>query len=109
MKQGVWLKLEGKRLDTGGRSVLSIRPGLNVIGMPLMSYNMVRVSDLLRLEGLRNNATSIIVADGDMFKVVSLPGDDGDFRLAGGQAFIINARQKAEVPIVGTTWRAFWK
>ena len=30
MKQGVWLKLEGKRLDTDSRSVLSIKPGYHL-------------------------------------------------------------------------------
>ena len=104
MKQPVAVRLQGTALGTDGVSAITLHPGINLIGVPLMSSRLERVSDLLSLEGIKNNATAMIVSDNGSFKVVAQPGDDGDIPLIGGQSFGINAREASVVEITGVAW-----
>ena len=77
---------------------------MNLIGVPLRDERLKQVSDLLGLEGLRNNATAIVVYDEGEFKVVTQPGDDGDVPITGGTAFIVTVRETGVVEIRGEGW-----
>ena len=104
MKDPVTLHLEGHPWSVTGMSTIQLRPGLNLIGVPLKDERLKQVSDLLGLEGLRNNATAIVVYDEGKFKVVTQPGDDGDVPITGEAAFIMTTREAAGVEIRGEGW-----
>jgi len=104
MKAPVTLRLTGDALGSGGKAQMNLQRGTNLLGVPLRSATLKRVSDLLSLEGFKGNATSIIVSDGGEFKVVAKPGDPGDIPITGGQSFIIVARQAGVAEITGVAW-----
>ena len=104
MNNTVMLRLKGEALGTDGVSTIHLNRGINFIGVPLKDARLERVSDLLSLEGMKDNVTSIIVSDGGQFKVVTQSGSEGDIPLTGGQAFIITARASSAVEITGVAW-----
>ena len=104
MKTPVSLRLTGNPLGTDGTSTITLNPGLNLVGVPLKDSRINRVSDLLRLDGIGNNVSVIIVSDNGEFKAVGQPGDDGDIPITGGQSFILNAQEAAAVAISGEGW-----
>ena len=104
MTTAVSVQLTGTPLGTDGNSTISLTTGLNLIGIPLRDERIARVSDLLALDGIFGNAPVIILTDGDGFKVVGRAGDPGDVPLTGGQGFILNAQEAAQVTISGEGW-----
>ena len=100
MKNAVTVSLAGDPLGVDGSSSMTLHPGLNLVGVPLMDSRLTRVSDLFVLEGVVGNVTVIITWDG-VFRVVAQPGDPGDIPITGGQAFILIARQMDTVPLTG--------
>jgi len=104
IKTPVTLRLKGDALGTDGVSQIKLNPGINLIGVPLRNNSLKRVSDLLSLEGIKDNATAIIIYDGGKFKAVARAGYAGDIPLTGGQAFIISARAAGVAGITGVAW-----
>lgn len=104
MRRPVVLRLQGDAWGSGGISRITLAPGINLVGVPLKDNRITRVSDLLVLEGIEGNATSIIVVDKGEFKVVSQTGDQGDIPITGGGAFIITAREAGIAKINGGAW-----
>ncbi len=104
MKTAVTLRLKGDALGTDGKSQITLKRGTNLVGVPLKNANLKRVSDLLSLTGIKDNATSIIVSDAGTFKVVTQPDDPGDISITGGQSFIITARAAGVAEITGVAW-----
>ncbi|MBI1929575.1 cadherin-like domain-containing protein, partial [Candidatus Poribacteria bacterium] len=104
MKNPVTLRLKGDALGVDGKAQIHLQKGTNLVGVPLRSASLNRVSDLLNLAGIKGNATAIIVSDAGTFKVVSRPGDPGDIALTGGQSFIVTARQAGVADITGVAW-----
>ena len=100
----VSVQLSGSPLGTDGNSPISLRPGLNLVGLPLRDERIVRVSDLLALDGIGGNVPVIILTDGRKFQLVGRAGDPGDIAITGGQGFIMNASQAAQVTISGAGW-----
>jgi hypothetical protein len=91
-------------LGNHGIASIQLSKGLNHVGIPLKNGRVNRVSDLFALDGIKNNATAIIVPDQGRFKVVAAAGDDGDIRITGGQSFIIMAKGESQVRIGGISW-----
>ena len=84
---------------------MELNSGINLVGMPIKDDRVRNVSDLLRLEGIRDNVTSIIVmSDKGDFEVVSQFGDAGDFQLSGDRAIIMLAQKNAVIEFLGTAW-----
>ncbi|MBI1925527.1 T9SS type A sorting domain-containing protein [Candidatus Poribacteria bacterium] len=104
MKNPVTLRLKGDALGVDGKAQIHLQKGTNLVGVPLKSASLKRVSDLFSLTGIKDNATSIIVSDAGQFKVVSRPGDPGDITLIGGQSFLVTARQVGVADITGVAW-----
>ena len=104
MKNEVSVRLIGIPLGTGGSSSITLHPGINLVGVPLMDARITRVSDLLALEGIAGNVTVIIALDGGRYKVVARAGDEGDVEIRGGSSFILTAREAATVDITGYGW-----
>ena len=104
MKTPVSVRLGGDALGTGDSGTISLNQGLNVVGVPLRDSRITRVSDLLSLDGIRNNVPVIIHTDDGEFKVVGRVGDPGDIPITGGQGFIMTAQQAATVTISGEAW-----
>ena len=104
MKHPVNLKIEGIIQQVEGQSYIDLRKGINLVGIPVKDDRTKRVSDLLQLDGLINNITSIIVSYQGNFKVVAQQEDEGDHELKGGQAFITVAQNDAKVDFHGTAW-----
>ena len=105
MKQSASLEIEGAMWQSEGRSYMELNSGINLVGMPIKDDRVRNVSDLLRLEGIRDNVTSIIVmSDKGNFEVVSQFGDAGDFQLSGDRAIIMLAQKNAVIEFLGTAW-----
>ena len=104
MKAPVSVRLGGDVLGTNGSSSITLHPGRNLVGVPLKDSRIARVSDLLTLEGIGGNASSIIVLDNGVFQVVARADDDGNIPITGGQAFILTAQEAATVAISGEGW-----
>lgn len=107
MRAPVELRLAGDALGVNGNSHIALRRGTNVVGVPLKDTRIMRVSDLLALEGIRNNVTAVTVSVNGEFKVVANPDDDGDIPVIGGQSFIMDAESAAMVAISGDGWGGF--
>ena len=107
MRVSVELRLVGDAHGQNGNSAITLRRGTNVVGVPLRDSRIVRVSDLLALEGIRDNVPVVTVSDNGEFKVVAKLGDDGDIPVTGGQSFIMVAESDATVAISGDGWGGF--
>lgn len=104
MKNPVTLRLKGDALGTDGKSQIKINAGNNLVGVPLKDAKIQKVSDLLNLDGIKGNATAIIVSDNGTFRVVAQAGDPGDISITGGQSFIVTARAAGTAEITGEAW-----
>ena len=100
----VSVRLSGSALGTDGNSIITLNPGLNVVGLPLRDSRVMRVSDLFALNGIGGNVPVIILTDGGEFKAVGRAGDPGDIEITGGQSFILIAQRPATVIIFGDGW-----
>ena len=104
MKTPVSLQLDGNALGRNGSSVITLRPGTNLVAMPLSDSRITHVSDLLALEGIGGNVSAITVSNNGTFQTVKQAGNAGDIPITGGQSFILNARETATVAISGQGW-----
>ena len=98
------IRLSGSALGTDGSSTITLNPGLNLVGLPLNDSRITRVSDLFTIDGIRGNASGIILTDDGEFKLVGRAGDPGDIPVRGGQGFIISVQRAAEIRITGDGW-----
>ena len=98
------VRLRGSALGTSGNSIITLNPGLNVVGLPLRDSRVMRVSDLFALNGIGGNVPVIILTDDGEFKAVGRAGDPGDIEITGGQSFILTAQRPATVIIDGDAW-----
>ena len=104
MRTPVSVRLSGSALGTSGTGVITLSPGLNVVGLPLNDSRVMRVSDLFALNGIGGNVPVIILTDRGEFKAVGRAGDPGDIQITGGQAFILTVQRPATVIIDGDAW-----
>ena len=81
MHSKVMLWVRGDGSGQYGESQITLKPGLNQVSPPLKDKNINVISDLLSQDGIKNDATEIIVSDEGTFKLVVRPGDGGDFPL----------------------------
>ena len=98
------VRLSGNPLGTDGSSIITVNPGLNLVGLPLRDSRINRVSDLFTLDGIGGNVPVIILTDDGEFKVVGQAGDPGDVPIRGGQAFILTAQRAETVALSGDGW-----
>jgi hypothetical protein len=106
MKNRVRLRLRGLALGTDGASTVTLNRGTNLVGVPLKDERLLRVSDLLRLEGIAGKVAAVIVLDPNdgAFKVVARAGDEGDIQIAGGSAFILTTPEAGSAQVRGAAW-----
>ena len=104
MKAPVSVGLDGTALGVDGSSAIMLQPGLNLVGVPLKDERITRVSDLLALDGIRDNVSAIIGSHAGAFNLVVQADDPGDVEITGGQSFIMSARERATVTISGDAW-----
>ena len=104
MKTPVSVRLGGDALGMDGMSAITLTPGLNLVGLPLMDSRITRVSDLFALGGIGGNVAVIILTDNGEFKLVGRAGDAGDIPVTGGGAFILIVQGAAMIPIIGDGW-----
>ena len=102
MKEEVTVQLSGDPLGTDGTASIMLQAGSNLVGVPLKDSRITNVSDLLELDGIKDNVSYIIVSDG--FKTITRAGDPGDVAVTGGQSFILQAAEAATVTITGDGW-----
>ena len=100
----VSVRLSGSALGTNGSGIITLNPGLNLVGLPLNDSRIMRVSDLFALNGVGGNVPVIILTDGGEFKAVGQAKDPGDIQITGGQSFIMTAQRPATVIIHGNGW-----
>ena len=104
MRVPVLVRLRGNALGINRNSTITLNQGPNVVGLPLRDSRIVRVSDLLALEGIGGNVPVVILNDNGEFKTVGRAGDPGDIPITGGQGFILTAQRAATVAISGEGW-----
>ena len=104
MTNPVTIRLQGAPLGTNENSTITLKQGINLVGISLRDSRITRISDLFKINELRDNVIAIIVSDGGEFKVVGRAGDDGDIPIIGGQSFLLNVRSDATVAISGSGW-----
>ena len=105
MSSNITIALQGDALGTNGHSTIILHPGKNLVGIPLKDSRLKKVSDLLSLDGIRDNVTHIdIPIGGGEYKSVTGADDPDDIPITGGQAFELYARTEATVDIYGEKW-----
>ena len=104
LKAPVSVRLSGNSLGTYRNSVITLKKSLNLVGLPLRDSRITRVSDLLVLDGIRGNVSTIIVNHNGEFRLVGRANDPGDIEITGGQAFIMTASRAATITISGDAW-----
>ena len=104
MKDAVTIRLGGDSLGRNGNSAITLHRGTNLVGVPLRDSRIMRVSDLLSLEGIRGNVPSIFVSAQGKFVEVRRAADDANISITGGQSFVLEARDAATVAISGNAW-----
>lgn len=98
------LRLRGTPLGTNGQSSVMLCPGINLIGIPLKDSRITYISDILKLEGIAGNVSTVIVDDDGRTKIVAQLNDEGDRRVQGGQSFILVAQKSVTVDFEGWGW-----
>ena len=96
--------LSGNPLGTNGTSTITLNPEFNVVGLPLRDSSINRVSDLLALDGIRDNVHAILFTDNGDFKLVIQATDPSNIPIVGGQAFMLYAQRAETVTISGDGW-----
>ena len=104
MKTPVGVRLRGNPLGTSGSSVITLHPGVNIVGLPLRDSRIARVNDLFALNGIRNNVIAVTVSANGEFHTVRHVGDAGDIPITGGQSFNLKAQEATAVAISGDGW-----
>ena len=104
MNRRVSIKMEGYALGSNGKSSITLQPGTNLVGIPLKDSRLLDISDLLTLDGIRGNVSSIIVSDNGIYRTITQPEDDGNTLITGGRAFMLIAQQASTVSISGIGW-----
>ena len=104
LKSSVTIRIGGDQLGSGGMSTIGLIQGKNLIGLPLRDSRISRVSDLLTLDGIADNADAVTVSISGKFNTVEQAGDAGDTAITGGQAFILDVSNNASVSISGKGW-----
>ncbi len=104
LKSSVTIRIGGDQLGSGGTSTIGLIQGKNLIGLPLRDSRISRVSDLLTLDGIADNADAVTVSVNGSFTPVAQAGDAGDTAITGGQAFILDVSNNASVSISGKGW-----
>ena len=107
MKKPVELRLAGDVLGDDGTHTISLQSGTNLFGIPLKDSRITRVSDLLMIDGIRDNVDAVTVSVNGNVKVVVDAGTEEDIPVTGGQSFIMEAQHEATVSISGDGWGSF--
>ena len=100
----VSVQFTGEALGTNRNSAITLRLGTNLVGVPVKDSRITRVSDLLTLDGIEGNVSTIIVNDTGEFFVVGRAGDAGNIPITDGQSFLLIARASVTVPLTGEGW-----
>ena len=104
MKKAVTLRLSGDALGTDGSSTITLNPGINLVGLPLRDPRIIHVSDLLALEGIKDNVRVVTLIDNGKPKVIQRASNASAIPIIGGQSFILTAQQPATITISGEAW-----
>ena len=104
MKKPVELRLAGDVLGDDGTHTISLQPGTNLFGIPLKDSRITQVSDLLMIDGIRDNVDAVTVSVNGNFKVVVDAGTEEDIPVSGGQSFIMEAQFEETIAVSGEGW-----
>jgi hypothetical protein len=91
--------LRGEAWGENGVSMISLKAGLNLVGIPLDSAELNMVSHLLS-----DDVKVIIVSDEGVFKPVTAPTDSGNGPIEGGRSYIVTAAQDVTIEVTGEAW-----
>ena len=84
-----------------GVSVIELKAGRNIIGLPLKDASVTKVSDLLTALGV----DSVTVSTNGGFVAVAAAGDPGgDDPVMGDAAYLVTSAADKTVPVLGSGW-----
>ena len=87
-----------------GASMITLRSGLNLVGLPVNDVSVSKVSDIMNLPEFAGKITSIIVStdDGKFASVTAGGTDDNDVR--GDASYLVFSSADATQPVTGEGW-----
>ena len=87
-----------------GASMITLRSGLNLVGLPVNDVSVSKVSDIMNLPEFAGKVTSIIVStdDGKFASATAGGTDDDDVR--GDAAYLVFSSELATQPVTGEGW-----
>ena len=87
-----------------GASMITLRSGLNLVGLPVNDVSVSKVSDIMNLPEFAGKVTSIIVStdDGKFASVTAGGTDDNDVR--GDASYLVFSSADATQPVMGEGW-----
>jgi hypothetical protein len=87
-----------------GASMITLRSGLNLVGLPVNDVSVSKVSDIMNLPEFAGKVTSIIVStdDGKFASATAGGTDDDDVR--GDASYLVFSSADATQPVTGEGW-----
>ena len=106
MASATTLELTGDALGSDGASVISLGAGLNLVGVPLETSLLDRISDAIN-HPIFGGITHVVVSNeaGDSFQTIAAADDPGDGPLMGGVGYIVLTSMALDLPVPGTAWQ----
>ena len=87
----------------GGSSMISLQAGSNLVGLPVDDDRVTNVSDIMGLFAA-GTVSSVIVASGGEFQLVTAAGDAADGPVAGDAAYLVIASAAGSATLSGEGW-----
>ena len=88
-----------------GVSMITLRSGLTLVGLPVNDVSVPKVSDIMSLPEFAGKVTSIIVSTDDgKFVTVGAPGDVGDDDVRGDAAYLVSSNAEVTQSVMGEGW-----
>ena len=88
-----------------GASMITLRSGLTLVGVPVNDVSVSKVSDIMDLAEFAGKITSIIVSTDDgKFVTVGAPGDTGDDDVRGDAAYLVSSNAEVTQSVMGEGW-----
>ena len=101
MKKENSLTLRGEAWGENGVSMISLKEGLNLVGVPLDSEELDMIGDLVNRQSV--SWVTLVDDDGEFVAVIAA-GGSGDGPIVGGRSYIVKATDDDMIEVTGEVW-----